>query len=87
MELIKNGENYQVAISLDGMWTFSKQGKTKLVVLNSLTGEYKQILNACLDSRRKSIRHVEMAAKSINGKWLILIFRDKTFTEWYLTEK
>ena len=87
MGLVKNGENYQVAISLDGMWIFSKQGKTKLVVQNFLTGEQKQILNACSDSRRKSIHHVEMAAKSINGKWLILIFRDNSFTEWYLPEK
>ena len=87
MGLVKNGENYQVAISLDGMWIFSKQGETKLVVQNFLTGEQKQILNACSDSRRKSIHHVEMAAKSINGKWLILIFRDNSFTEWYLPEK
>ena len=57
MGLVKNRENYQVAISLNGMWTFSKQGETKLLMQNSLTGEHKQILNARLDSRRKSIRH------------------------------
>lgn len=85
MGFVRDGDNYQVAISLDGMWVFSKVAEKKLFVQNYLTGEDKRI-NARRDSKRESIRDVEMAAKSINGKWLILSFRDNTFTEWYLPE-
>jgi WD40 repeat protein len=78
--------NYKIAISLDGAWVLFRQEPNLLVVTDSVTGQQFNTLKLSpFKYRRKNIA-ITAVAKSINQLWLIFVYEDNTFDEWFLAQ-
>ncbi|MCA2620966.1 MULTISPECIES: DUF3110 domain-containing protein [unclassified Microcystis] len=78
--------NYKIAITLDGAWVLFRQEPNLLVVTDSVTGQQVNTLKLrSFKYRRKNIV-ISGVAKSINQLWLIFVYEDNTFDEWFLAQ-
>lgn len=78
--------NYKIAISLDGAWVLFRQDPNLLIIADSVTGQQFNTLKLSpFKYRRKKIA-ISAVAKSVNQLWLIFVYEDNTFDEWFLAQ-
>ena len=78
--------NYKIAISFDGAWVLFRQEPNLLIVADSVTGQQFNTLKLSpFKYRRKNIA-ISAVAKSVNQLWLIFVYEDNTFDEWFLAQ-
>lgn len=78
--------NYKIAISLDGAWVLFRQEPNLLIVTDSVTNQQFNTLKLSPFKYRKKNIAISAVAKSINQLWLIFVYEDNTFDEWFLAQ-